>query len=192
MKSLKPVGLPQQILKDGFNKNIAGPTYSNIIKVPLAPLASVVSEEITKKLFALKDSAGLSPVENKAPLRLLLNDPGSDINQNVPSILSSLYKKETYRVDLSQFASQNIVDTEKNLDEIFKTAQQNDWILFFDEADALFGKRTDVNDANGKYSNQELNYLLQRIENYTGVLIIKCLSPGCLQLSSLYHFQTLG
>ena len=192
MKSLKPVGLPQQILKDGFNKNIAGPTYSNIIKIPLAPLTSVVSEEITKKLFALKDSAGLSPVANKAPLRLLLNDPGSDVKQNVPSILSSLYKKEIYRIDLSQLASQYIGETEKNLDEIFQTAQQNDWILFFDEADALFGKRADVNDAHDKYANQEMSYLLQRIESYSGILLIKCLSPGCLQLSSLYHFKTLG
>ncbi|MEO6843634.1 MAG: AAA family ATPase [Ginsengibacter sp.] len=107
-------------------------------------------------------------------------------------ILSSLYKKEIYRIDLSQLTSQYIGETEKHLDEIFTTAQQNDWILFFDEADALFGKRTDVNDAHDKYANQEVSYLLQRIESYQGTMIIKCLSMGCLQLSSLYHFQTLG
>ena len=191
MKSIKPIKLSQQILKDAFDKNSTEPIYSSMIKIPLAPSTSIVSKEVTKKLFALKDNAGLSPVENRASFRLLLNNPGSDINQNVPLILSSLYKKEIYRIDLSQLASQYIGETEKNLDEIFQTAHQNDWILFFDEADALFGKRSDVNDANDKYSNQELNYLLQRMESYTGVLLMKCLSPGCLQLSSLYHFKTL-
>ena len=186
MKSQKPIGLSKQ-----FQKDVAQPSYSSIITIPLAPSTSIVSAEVTKKLFAIKDNAGLSPVANKAPLRLLLNDPGSDINQNVPSVLSSLYKKEIYRIDLSQLANTYIGETEKNLDEIFEKAQQNDWILFFDEADALFGKRTDVKDANDKYANQEVNYLLQRIANYTGSLMIKCLSPGCLQLSNLYHFQTL-
>ena len=192
MKSQKSVASSQQYLKDAFNKNIAETSYSNIIKIPLVPSTSIISEEVTKKLFALKDNAGLSPVANKAPLRLLLNDPGSDVNQNVPSILSSLYKKEIYRIDLSQLASQYIGETEKNLDEIFQTAQQNDWILFFDEADTLFGKRTDVNDAHDKYANQEVSYLLQRIESYSGILLIKCLSPGCLQLCSLYHFKSFG
>jgi len=187
MESQKPIGLSQQ-----FSKDVMQPTYSNIIKIPLAPSTSIVSAEVTKKLLAIKDNAGLSPVANKVPLRLLLNDSNSDNNQNVPSILSSLYKKEIYRIDLSQLASTHIGETEKNLDEIFEKAQQNDWILFFDEADALFGKRTDVNDANGKYANQEVSYLLQRIANYTGSLLIKCLSMRCLQLSNLYHFQTLG
>ncbi|HEY5368337.1 MAG TPA: AAA family ATPase [Hanamia sp.] len=115
-----------------------------------------------------------------------------DIRQNVQSILSSLYKKDIYRIDLSKLVSQYIGKTEKNLDEIFNGAQQNGWILFFDEADALFGKRTDVRDSHDKYANQEVGYLLQRIESYSGILLIKCLSPECVQLSSRYHFKTIG
>jgi hypothetical protein len=191
MKSQKPVASPKPFLQNEVNKKMSELSYTNVIKVPLTASTSVVSEDITKKLFALKDSAGLSAVANKAPLRLLLNDPGADINQNVPSILSSLYKKEIYRIDLSQLTSQYIGETEKNLDKIFNAAEQHDWILFFDEADSLFGKRTQVKDAHDKYANLEVNYLLQRIENYSGVLLIKCLSPECLQLSSQYHFRTL-
>lgn len=192
MKSQKSVSLSQHFLKDGVNKKIVEPSYANIIKIPLETQPSTISEEITKKIFAIKDSAGLSIVQNRSSLRLLLNGANGDVNQNVALILSSLYKKEIYRIDLSQATSKYIGETEKNLEIIFKTAQQNDWILFFDEADALFGKRTQVSDAHDKYANQGVSYLLQRIESYTGILLIKCLSPECLQLSSRYHFKSLG
>lgn len=191
MKGQKPIGLSQQFLKDGINKQVVQPSYSNIIKIPLATSNSTVSREATKKLFALKDSTGLSLVENRMPVRLLLNETEDGINENITLILSSLYKKEIYRIDLSQLANNYIGETEKKLDEIFQTAQQNDWILFFDEADAIFGKRTEVKDSHDRYANQKVNYLLQRIENYPGILLIKCLSPACLRLSRLYHFKTL-
>jgi SpoVK/Ycf46/Vps4 family AAA+-type ATPase len=192
MKSKKPVDLSQQILKDGLNKKTVEPSYSNILKIPLAASPSIISKEVTRKIFALKDNAGLPLVENRKPLRLLLNGTISSINKNVPLILSSLYKKDIYRIDLSQVTSKYIGETEKNLDGIFNRAEQKEWILFFDEADALFGKRTNVQDAHDKYANQEVSYLLQRIESYPGVLIIKCLSPECLQISSHYNFKTLG
>lgn len=192
MKSQKPVGLSQQSLQDGLNKNVLQPSYSNIIKIPLAAQPSAISQEVTKKLFALTDNAGLALVQNRMPLRLLLNNANDDINKNVPSILSSLYKKEIYRIDLSQLSNHYIGETEKHLEQIFKTAEEKNWILFFDEADALFGKRTGVADSHDKYANQEVSYLLKRLKNYTGFLLIKCLSPECLQLSSLYHFKTLG
>ena len=139
MKSQKPVELSQQFLQDGLNKKAMAPSYSNIIKIPLATQPSVIFQEVTNKLFALTDNAGLALVENRMPLRLLLNGSSDDINQNVPLILSSLYKKEIYRIDLSQLANHYIGETEKNLEQIFKTAEEKDWILFFDEADALFG-----------------------------------------------------
>ena len=167
-------------------------SYSNIIKIPLAPPSSIVSETVTKKLISIKNNAGVSLVENRMPLRLLLNNRDGEMNQKIPLILSSMYKKDIYRIDLSQLTSKYIGETEKNLDEVFKRAEEKDWILFFDEVDALFGKRTDVHDAHDKYANQQVNYLLQRIESYNGILLIKCLSPACLQLCSLYHFKTLG
>jgi len=166
-------------------------SFCNIIKIPSTPLSPLISETIHKQLFSLNDDVASSPAKNRVSLRLLLNNTDNDINQNIPLALSSMYKKDIYRIDLSQ-TNKYIGETEKNLEEIFKRAEENDWIIFFDEADALFGKRTDVADAHDKYANQEVAYLLQRLESFTGILLIKCLSPECLQLSRLYHFKTLG
>jgi SpoVK/Ycf46/Vps4 family AAA+-type ATPase len=68
--------------------------------------------------------------------------------------------------------SKYIGETEKNLELLFARAENKNWILFFDEADALFGKRTNVRDAHDKYANQEVSYLLQRIEDYNGLVIL--------------------
>ncbi len=77
-----------------------------------------------------------------------------------------------FRVDLSMIVSKYIGETEKNLSSLFDKAENKNWILFFDEADALFGKRTNVRDAHDKYANQEVSYLLQRIESYPGLVIL--------------------
>ncbi len=68
--------------------------------------------------------------------------------------------------------SKYIGETEKNLTKIFDAAANKNWILFFDEADALFGKRTDIKNSHDKYANQEIAYLLQRIENFSGIVIL--------------------
>lgn len=79
---------------------------------------------------------------------------------------------EVYRVDLSLIVSKFIGETEKNLTRIFDRAEHKKWILFFDEADALFGKRTQVKDAHDRYANQEVSFLLQRVEDYSGLVIL--------------------
>lgn len=88
------------------------------------------------------------------------------------TLLGKYTGKEVYRVDLSQTVSKYIGETEKNLSKLFDKAENKNWILFFDEADALFGKRTDIRDAHDKYANQEVAYLLQRIEAYNGLVIL--------------------
>jgi hypothetical protein len=80
--------------------------------------------------------------------------------------------KEVYRIDLSIIVSKYIGETEKNLNAVFAKAENKNWILFFDEADALFGKRTGVSDSHDKYANQEISYLLQRLEKYDGLVIL--------------------
>lgn len=77
-----------------------------------------------------------------------------------------------YKIDLSAVVSKYIGETEKNLSTIFTTAQSSNAILFFDEADALFGKRSEVKDARDRYANIEIAYLLQQIESYDGVVIM--------------------
>lgn len=77
-----------------------------------------------------------------------------------------------YRIDLSKVVSKYIGETEKNLASLFDHAQHQDWILFFDEADSLFGKRTESRNANDRAANQQVSYLLQRIEDFPGVVIL--------------------
>lgn len=79
---------------------------------------------------------------------------------------------DVYKVDLSTVVSKYIGETEKNLARLFDQAQHRNWILFFDEADALFGKRTSTNSSNDRYANQEVAYLLQRIEDFPGIVIL--------------------
>lgn len=81
-------------------------------------------------------------------------------------------QRDVYKIDLSLMVSKYIGETEKNLSNLFDRAENKDWILFFDEADALFGKRTQIKDAHDRYANQEISYLLQRIENHNGLVIL--------------------
>ena len=79
---------------------------------------------------------------------------------------------ELYRIDLATMVSKYIGETEKNLDRVFAAAEGSNAILFFDEADALFGKRSEVRDAHDRYANIEVAYLLQRMETYSGAVIL--------------------
>ncbi|PWT98796.1 MAG: hypothetical protein C5B52_11690, partial [Bacteroidetes bacterium] len=88
------------------------------------------------------------------------------------NVLGNETKKDVYKIDLSMVISKYIGETEKNLELLFARAEDKDWILFFDEADAIFGKRTNVRDAHDKYANQEVSYLLQRIEDFNGLVIL--------------------
>jgi SpoVK/Ycf46/Vps4 family AAA+-type ATPase len=79
---------------------------------------------------------------------------------------------DLYRIDLSQVVSKYIGETEKNLARIFAEAESSNAVLLFDEADALFGKRTEIGDAHDRYANIETSYLLQRMEDYEGIAIL--------------------
>ncbi len=79
---------------------------------------------------------------------------------------------EVYRIDSARVVSKYIGETEKNLAEILNRAEELGAVLLFDEADALFGKRTGVKDANDRYANVEVGYLLQRMESYPGIILL--------------------
>lgn len=79
---------------------------------------------------------------------------------------------DLYRIDLSAVVSKYLGETEKNLRRLFDAAQESDAILFFDEADALFGKRSEVRDSHDRYANIEISYLLQRMESYPGLSVL--------------------
>jgi len=87
-------------------------------------------------------------------------------------VIANALKLDLYRIDLSAVVSKYIGETEKNLRKLFDTAEDSGAILFFDEADALFGKRSEVKDSHDRYANIEINYLLQRMESYRGLAIL--------------------
>jgi hypothetical protein len=87
-------------------------------------------------------------------------------------IIASDLGLELYKIDLSTMVSKYIGETEKNLDQVFSAAREANAILFFDEADALFGKRSEVKDAHDRYANIEVGYLLQKMEAFDGVAIL--------------------
>ncbi len=103
-----------------------------------------------------------------------------------------------YRIDLSAVVSKYIGETEKNLRKLFDAAEQGGAILFFDEADALFGKRSEVKDSHDRYANIEINYLLQRMEAFRGLAILAtnlktALDPAFMRrLRFIVNFQFPG
>ncbi len=108
----------------------------------------------------------------KPGYRALFHGPSGTGKTLTATLLGKQTNKDVFRIDLSTVVSKFIGETEKNLATLFDKADNKNWILFFDEADALFGKRTNVRDAHDKYANQEVSYLLQRIENFPGLVIL--------------------
>ncbi|WP_245632039.1 ATP-binding protein [Edaphobacter aggregans] len=97
-----------------------------------------------------------------------------------------------FRVDLSAVVSKYIGETEKNLERVFEAAEGQGAILFFDEADALFGKRTDVKDGHDRYANIEINYLLQRMERHAGLVIVATNAPVRVESCRFCRHVALG
>ena len=138
---------------------------------------SQLNAQIEDLLDWIQYNKGLSRKEGgdgrfKNGYRVLFYGPSGTGKTFAACILGNATGKEVYRVDLSMVVSKYIGETEKNLEMLFARAENKKWILFFDEADSLFGKRTNVRDAHDKYANQEVSYLLQRIEDYDGLVIL--------------------
>ena len=127
----------------------------------------------------------------KPGYRVLFYGPSGTGKTLTTALLGKQFGKDVYRIDLSQIVSKFIGETEKNLETVFKKAETKDWILFFDEADALFGKRTNVSSAHDKYANQEVSYLLQRVEDYAGLLILASNFKSNLDDAFLRRFHSL-
>lgn len=107
------------------------------------------------------------------------------------ALLGKSTGRPVFRIDLSQVVSKWIGETEKNLAGIFSKAEHKDWILFFDEADALFGKRTSTDSANDRFANQEVAYLLQRIESYNGMAILATNLKQNIDAAFMRRFQSI-
>jgi len=125
--------------------------------------------QLQSGLTALRDELLLTP--RRASLSLFIGLPGNGQALAAASLGRAL-GLPVLRVDLSAVISKYIGETEKNLDRVFGTAGRASAILFFDEADAIFGGRTDVQDSHDRYANVEVNYLLGKLEAFPGPAIL--------------------
>lgn len=127
----------------------------------------------------------------KPGYRALFHGPPGTGKTLTAALLGKQTGQDVFRIDLSRVVSKYIGETEKNLASLFDKAEHKDWILFFDEADALFGKRTDIRDAHDKYANQEVAYLLQRIENCNGLIVLASNQRANIDEAFVRRFQSI-
>lgn len=125
---------------------------------------------INRQSYIMND-LGLSD-KLKPGYRALFYGPPGTGKTLTACLLGKATGLDVYKIDLSQIVSKWVGETEKNLAKIFDFAENKNWILFFDEADALFGKRGETKSSQDRYANQEVAYLLQRTETYNGVVIM--------------------
>ena len=136
------------------------------------------------------DDWGLGKVLKRGYRSLFYGPPGTGKTLTA-SLLGKTAGLDVYRVDISKVVSKYIGETEKNLGNIFDYAENKSWILFFDEADALFGKRTATSDSKDRYANQEVAYLLQRIEDFPGVVLLSTNLRSNIDPAFMRRFQSL-
>jgi SpoVK/Ycf46/Vps4 family AAA+-type ATPase len=121
---------------------------------------------------------------------LFYGPPGTG-KTTTAALLGKKTNRDVYRIDLSQMVSKYIGETEKNLAKVFDRAENKEWILFFDEADALFGKRTSTRDAHDRFANQQVSFLLQRIEDFNGLVILATNLKGNVDEAFVRRFQSI-
>jgi hypothetical protein len=153
-------------------------------------------QQVAELAHWLQYQGRLSEDENlgrklKPGYRVLFYGPSGTGKTLTAALLGKQFQRDVYRIDLSQVVSKYIGETEKNLEGVFKRAEHRKWILFFDEADALFGKRTNVQSAHDKYANQEVSYLLQRVEDYPGLLVLASNYKNNLDEAFVRRFHAL-
>jgi ATP-dependent 26S proteasome regulatory subunit len=143
----------------------------------------VLPEEAFKQLKEIADQLSNRPkvydewgfgrkLSRGRSITALFSGPSGAGKTMAAEILANHLELGLYRIDLAGVVSKYIGETEKNLRKVFEAAEMSGAILFFDEADALFGKRTEVKDSHDRYANIEVNYLLQKMEDYRGLAIL--------------------
>ena len=128
----------------------------------------VLSESTFQPLAQLFHNA-----KQKQSCNALFYGPTGNGKTLAATLLGKELGTDVVKIDLKGLVSKYIGETEKNLRDIFSRAETNNWVLLFDDADALFGKRSKAKDAHDRYSNQEISYLRQRINEYNGIVLFE-------------------
>jgi AAA+ superfamily predicted ATPase len=123
--------------------------------------------------------------------RALFYGPPGTGKSLTAALLGQSIHQPVYRIDLSAVVSKWVGETSKNLEKIFSHAQREKWLLFFDEADALFGRRSVQQNANDRHANNDVAYLLQRIEDYPGLVILASNLKDNIDEAFIRRFQTM-
>jgi len=129
-------------------------------------------ERAMRSLTVVHHGWGTGRAWNEAGISVLFAGPSGTGKTMAAEVLAVALDLPMYRVNLAQVVDKFIGETEKNLERVFDAADASDSILFFDEADALFGRRTEVKDAHDRYANLEVSYLLERMERFKGLAIL--------------------
>jgi hypothetical protein len=159
-------------------------------------LAPEVIEDVEKVIAWLKyagtimDGWGLRRSLKPGYRSLFYGPPGTGKTLTA-TLIGAAVGADVYRIDLSMVVSKYIGETEKNLANVFDQAQSKTWVLFFDEADALFGKRTQQTSSNDRHANQEISYLLQRVEDFPGLVILATNLKANIDEAFARRFQSL-
>ena len=127
----------------------------------------------------------------KRGYKVIFHGPSGTGKTMVAGLIGKKYGKEVYRVDVSQLSSKYIGETEKNIENLFQQARNKNWILFFDEGETLFSKRSNTGGSNERYGNQQVGFLLQKIEDHPGVVILATNLKGNLDEAFLRRFQKM-
>ncbi len=131
-----------------------------------------LAEHMKKRSITTRSFEHSGTALSSAGVIALFSGPSATGNTLAAKVLANDLDLPLFRVDLGSIVSKYIGETEKNLQQVFVGAENAGAILFFDEADALLGKRTEATDAHDRYDNQEVSYLLQRMETYQGLCIL--------------------
>lgn len=135
-------------------------------------LLQQISDQVAQRKRVYEDWGFRERMNRGLAINALFTGASGTGKTMAAEVIANELQLDLYRIDLSSVVSKYIGETEKNLSKLFDGAEDSGAILFFDEADALFGKRSEVKDSHDRYANIEINYLLQRLETYRGLAIL--------------------
>ena len=159
-----------------LNGSLMADVARNSLKARAQPFGEVLPRQDTTALSAatlaaMRNIARQLEKERNGACVLLHDGVGTGKTQ-AAGFIGSAVRRHVYRVNLALVQSEYIGETEKNLDRVMEQAEKNDWILLFDEADALFGKRSEVKETHDRYANIPTSYVLERLAHYKVIWLL--------------------